>query len=110
MNLPSFTAEASLYRTNNHYRFAAGGSFPGAENTTVIPQGCGLFKGIFCGVAIATGTAACTAFCLSGPAPCFACWTTLLGGLYVSCRDCIPGWMRALIGIFESGGGGGGGG
>jgi hypothetical protein len=38
MNMPVFNAEASLYHTNNHYRFAArGGSFLSKGNT-LIPQ------------------------------------------------------------------------
>jgi hypothetical protein len=110
MNLPGFTAEAGVYRTNNHYRLAAGGTFLGGAKTTAVPQGCGLFQGIFCGAVIALGSAACLAFCLSGPAPCFGCWTIELGGLYESCKDCIPAWMKALIDEFEGGGGSGGGG
>ena len=115
MKMPAFTAEASLFRTNNHYRFANGGSLLADGNATVTPQGCGLFKGIFCGTAIAAGTIACTGLCFYGPAPCAACWTTFLGVAYSACKDCIPDWMRALIDIFEgsgdgAGGGGGGGG
>ena len=108
MNIPSFTAEASLYQTKNHYRGAVSGSFQGAGNATVTPQACGWIKGITCGAAIAGGTALCTAACLSGPAACAGCWAGALAIVgYGFCRDCIPGWMRSLIDIFESGGGGG---
>jgi hypothetical protein len=111
MNMPAFTAEASLYQTNNHYRFAVGGSFLSDGNTTVTPQACGWFKGIICGAAIAGGSVLCIDACLAGPAPCALCWTGALSIVgYGFCRDCIPAWMRALIDIFEGGGGGGGGG
>jgi hypothetical protein len=110
MIMPGFTAEASLYQTNNHYRCAAGGSFLNDGNTAVIPQDCGLARGIACGGLITLGAAACTAFCFSGPGPCIGCWTIYLGGLYGTCRDCIPGWMRALIDLADGGGNGGNGG
>jgi hypothetical protein len=35
MNMPGFTAEVLLSQTNNHYRLAAGGSFPRDGKTTV---------------------------------------------------------------------------
>ena len=110
MNMPGYAAEASLYRTNSHYAVARGGGFLSNGNATLVPQGCGVFQGIFCGSIIAAGGAACAALCLYGPAPCAGCWITFLGGLYGSCKDCIPGWMKDLIDIFESGGSGGGGG
>ena len=110
MNMPGFTAEASLYKTSNHYRFAAGGSFLSDGKTTVTLQGCGFVERIVCGSAIVGGTVLCTSACLSGPAPCAACWTGALAIVgYGFCRDCIPAWMRALIDIFEGGGGDGGG-
>jgi hypothetical protein len=115
MNMPGFAAEASLYHTNNHYRLAAGGPFlSGNGITTVIPQGCGWGKTILCGAGVAFGGAVCVGICLDpllGPAPCYVCWATALpGSLLAFCKDCIPGWMRAIIDAFESGGGDGGGG
>lgn len=41
MNLPGFTAEAGAYKTNNHYRLAAGGNFSGDGTASVVPQDCG---------------------------------------------------------------------
>lgn len=111
MNMPAFTAEASLYQTINHYQSAAGGSYLLNGNpTSVTPQACGWIKGGVCGTFIAGGTVLCVSACLAGPAACALCWAGFLGGLYGFCRDCIPGWMRALIDAFESGGGGSGGG
>jgi hypothetical protein len=111
MKMPGFTAETSLYKTNNHYRLNAIGSSLSAGNTTVTPQGCGIGETIFCGTAIAGGSVLCVSACLAGPAPCVTCWTGVLAIVgYGFCRDCIPGWMRAVIDIFDSGSGGGGGG
>lgn len=108
--LPGFTAEASAYQTSYQYRLAAGRGSLGDGNMIVVPQSCGIFQGVFCGTVIVAGSAACTAFCLSGPAPCAGCWVTALGAFYSACKDCIPGWMRALIDQFEHGTGTGGGG
>ena len=47
MLLPGFTAERSLYKTNNHYQFAAGGSVLSDGNTTVTPQACGWIQGLY---------------------------------------------------------------
>jgi hypothetical protein len=60
MNMPAFTAEASLYQTNNHYRFGAGWSFLCDGNLIVTPQGCGWIEGIVCGGAIAGSIVLCT--------------------------------------------------
>jgi hypothetical protein len=38
MNMPSFTADASLYQARNHYRSAAAGRFLDSGGTTVTPQ------------------------------------------------------------------------
>jgi hypothetical protein len=45
MNMPRFTADASLYRSSRHYWFAAGGSCLTNGNTTVTLQECGWFEG-----------------------------------------------------------------
>jgi hypothetical protein len=112
MNLPSFTAEASLYKTANRYRGSAG-SFA-SDGNVVAAQDCGFTTGLVCGTFITGGVVVCTASCLASPAlggiPCLVCWTGFLGGLYGFCRDCIPAWMRALLDLAESGGGSNGGG
>jgi hypothetical protein len=111
MNMPSFTADASLYQARNHYRSAAAGRFLDDGRATVTPQGCGWVEGGLCGTLIGVGAVACAALCLEGgPGPCAGCWSVYLGGLYQLCHDCIPAWMRALIDAFEGNGGGGGGG
>jgi len=111
MMLPGFTAEASAYRTKHQYRMAAG-SFAGDGTGSVVPQGCGWIKGGLCAAVIGGGVVVCTASCLASPElggfPCYACWTGFLGATSGFCKDCIPGWMRLIIGSFESGGGGGG--
>lgn len=108
MTMPMFNADASLYRAQNHYRSTAAANHPGDEGLTVIPQSCGWFKGAFCGTVIGLGAVACTALCYYGPGPCLACWTAELGGVYQTCHDCIPAWMRALVDAASGDGGGGG--
>jgi hypothetical protein len=101
MNMPGFTAETSLYQTNNHYRFAAGGSFLSNGNTTVTPQGCGVIEGIACGFVIAICLPVVAVVCGVDPDPiaCAGAWAACLGVSYGTCKDCIP----------DSSGGGGGG-
>ena len=108
MNMPGFTAETSLYQTNNHYRFATGGSFLSNGNTTVIPQDCGIVEGIVCGGFIVGGVGLCSYACLveQDLAACAGCWVLALGAGYATCKDCIPAAFRALIDLFEGGGGG----
>lgn len=110
MQMPGFTAEASMYRSKNLYQSSAAAGLLRDSGTGVVPQDCGWASGILCGTLIGVGAAACTAFCFSGPGPCAACWLAYLGGVYQFCHDCIPAWMRALVDEFESGGGSGGGG
>jgi hypothetical protein len=113
MNMPRFTAETSLYKTHNHYR-SAGGSLPSNGNTTVIPQACRWWaEGPVCAGVIAGGSVVCTASCLAaaeagplGGYPCYLCWAGALGATYGFCRDCIPGWIRAIIDAFDSSSGG----
>jgi hypothetical protein len=112
MNIPGFTAEISLYRTNNRYRFFGEG-FQSDGDAAVTPQDCGIVKGGVCGTFIAAGLAVCTTACVVGAPtgiPCWVCWTGFLGGLYGFCRDCIPEWIRDILDAVEGGGGGGGGG
>ncbi len=112
MKMPGFSAEASLYRTTNHYGFAAGGSFLSDGSTTVIPQDCGFIKWLSCGVLIGTGVIVCGGACASGIAvACAGCIATVFGGtLAIDCYDCLPEWIRDVIEGGGSGGGGGGGG
>jgi hypothetical protein len=119
MNMPGFTAETSLYQTNNHYR-SAGGSFPNNWNTTVTPQGCGIFSSEFwtCAGYVAAVSGFCTAVCVAastlGPpgwAVCFGCAVGVIGETaLVACRDCLPGAIRDVINQYLSQDGGGGGG
>jgi hypothetical protein len=113
MQLPNFTAEASIYQTKSHYRHIAGGSHLVYGNGNIFPQDCGFFTGTFwfCLATVASTTAACALLCLDGgPQACGVCVTAALGADYGECKDCLPGWIRALLDIFEGGGGGGGGG
>jgi hypothetical protein len=110
MSIPGFWAEASVYRTNNHYRPVFGSTYPNIVNTSAVPQGCGLFEEIACGVNIGVGIVLCTAACFLGPDACLLCWAAALGNDYAFCQDCIPGWMRDLINSVEGDGDGGGGG
>ena len=114
MTIPGFNAEASLYKTSNRYRLAANGSVPTGGNTVVIPQDCGVVKGITCVAGITLGVGLCTGICLepppANPLACYICWAAAFpGSLLAFCKDCIPEWMRDLINLFESCGGGGGG-
>src|SRR5262245_47268418 len=109
MNIPRYTAEASLYQSNNHYR-SDGGSFLDQGITTVTPQGCGIAQTVTCIPIVVGGIPVCTASCLASPAlgglPCLLCWTAYLGGLYGFCRDCLPEWIRDVLDLAEGGGGG----
>jgi hypothetical protein len=122
MDMPGFTAETSLYQTNNHYR-SAGGSFPNNGNTAVTPQACGFFDALFCGTFVAAVSGVCLGVCIAGiptgplgAAACLACAVGVVGGsILTACHDCLPGVIRQQIDIAMSqggstGGGGGGGG
>ena len=67
MQMPGFTAEASMYRTTNLYRSSAAAGLARDGTTGVLPQDSGIGRGILCGTLIATGAAACTALCFGGP-------------------------------------------
>ena len=117
MNLPNFNADASLYRSTTPYVSNYGGTFIGKTAATVTPQGCGLLSGILCGAAVGTVGVVCAASCLAGAAagpgggiPCYACVVGLLGATYGFCKDCLPAWIRAVIGGIDGGGGSSGGG
>lgn len=103
MNMPGFTAGASLYQTSMHYVGRDGGYL--SNGSTVSPQACGFAKNILCNGAI-VGCAACLALVPAGPAAVIACYAGCLGiTLFGFCRDCLD-----LIDIPGNGGGGGGGG
>ena len=108
MNMPGMAAEASVYKTTNHY--TSGRDFSNNLYTTVTPQDCGVIDTIVCGGAIVVGSTLCAGICLdprAGPRGCVACWTAALDIVgFVTCRDCIPAWMRAIIDAFDGGPGG----
>lgn len=108
MTVPGFTADASAYRTINHYRSTAGGSFGGDGSAAVLPQKCPWysFKGIACEASIYSATGACAGACeVIGPA-CASCWLLALGGVYALCKECVPEWVKAVIQQFQQDGGG----
>jgi hypothetical protein len=109
MSIPRFNAEASLYKTNNHYRLAAG-SFLSDGKTSVVPQDCGIGKGFLCGLALPVASVICAEACLSADFNgCLGCVAGAIAVLGIGgCADCIPAdAIRKLLG---GGGGGGGGG
>jgi hypothetical protein len=116
VNLPSFHADASLYRSTNLYAMLPGANSPSpGRSVSVTQQSCGVVAGITCGAVIGGAVVVCTASCLAGAAagplggiPCYYCIAGFLGATYGFCKDCLPAWIRAVIG--NSGGGGGGGG
>jgi hypothetical protein len=109
MKMPGFTGEVSLYRTNNHYRSGAG-SVVLSGNANLIPQGCGVWQTVKCLGFTGAALAGCGLLCVgSPPVVCYGCLIGV-GGLasYIDCKDCLPGWLRAILDLFESGGGNGG--
>jgi hypothetical protein len=77
MNMPRFTAEASLYQTCNHYHVAATRDL-GDGNTTVTPQGCGFPEIFTCALFVSTATVVCGGACASGIFPaCLGCVLTV---------------------------------
>ncbi len=102
MNMPRFTAEASFYQTNNHYRLAAG-NFLSNGDAAITPQGCGLFELATCGFSIAICIPLVAEACASDLGSCTAAWALCMGGSYGVCEDCIDN-------IIKGGEGGGGGG
>jgi hypothetical protein len=116
MNVPGMTGEASVYKSNNHYRSTAGGRLLIHENANVALQSCGVVEGVVCGTVIAGAAVICTASCLAGAAagpggafPCYLCLVGALGALYGFCRDCLPAWILDIINSVDGGGGSGGG-
>ena len=116
MNLPNFNADASLYRSTNIYFSSLSASLPGNVSPTITPQSCGVLSGTLCAAAVGTVGVVCAASCLAGAAagplggiPCYGCVVGVLGAAYGFCKDCLPGWIRAIIGNNGGGSTGGGG-
>lgn len=108
MSIPGFNAEASLYKTNNHYQQTAGIILSDGK-TTVVPQDCGVFKGITCTIALPAAGAICAESCLTSDFNgCLGCVVGAIAVLGIGgCGDCIPtDFIKRLL----SGGGGSGGG
>src|SRR5687768_8273070 len=106
MNIPGFTAEAAIYRTNSQYIAGYIAPQPGSSlnNRVVIsPQTCSFGRNIICNGWI-LGCIGCTAFFPSVPAM-IACYAGCMGSMFAYCRDCLD-----LIDIPENGNGSGGGG
>src|SRR5262245_46476067 len=94
MTMPRFAAEASLYQTNNRYRFAAGGSSLSDGTTAVTPQGCGLS----CAIATVGIGIVCGGACAFNPLTCAACVSLLLSAdACIPCYDCLPKFIRDLL-------------
>ena len=91
MTMPGFFAEASLYKTDNHYKHAVTGGILLDGSTTVIPQDCPAWKWGACAAAVG----GCTAGCVVAGSPSaevafFPCMLGCLAGLGMSlCNDCI---------------------
>jgi hypothetical protein len=118
MNMPGMVGEASVYKTNNHYRSSAIGRLIIHKNVDVVPQQCDWLFKIACGPVIAGGLAACGTTCAAaweaggplGGYPCYLClmaYDSFVGGGFNYCKECLPAWIRAIIDFFENGGGGG---
>jgi hypothetical protein len=110
MALPGYAAEASLYKTSNHYHVTATSGILSDGNTTVTPQGCGIGQAIGCFAFVAGVTIVCGGACASGIVP--ACVACVLGvgalGTYVACHDCLPDAITSVADQGLSGGGDGG--
>ena len=106
MTVPGFTAEVSLYDTNECYRLAGGIH----GNTAVIPQGCGFLETLVCAQFAAGCTVLCLSVCADGDlADCAACVGICLPPVAAACKDCVVELIEDLIGSSGGGGGGGGG-
>jgi hypothetical protein len=124
MNLPGMVGEASVYKTNNHYGGAAGGSFANNGNMAVTAQGCGFTDVLTCAVFVAGAVTVCGAFCVAcvaaiptgvGAIPlCSAAAACVFGvgalGTYEACHDCLPDFITDAVDFSLTHGGGGGGG
>ena len=114
LNMPGFTAETSLYKTDNHYVQTAYGGVLTDGSTTVVPQGdCPWWK--FAGCIVAVG--ACTTGCVVANVGFPVCLGLCLGAAgAVGCVACAGlsskdevAARQAALGASGGGGGGGGG-
>ena len=116
MNMPGMAGEAALYRTNNFYRATAAGRLTNSGNLAVIPQDCGVWDAIQCGIYVTATVVGCGALCLACAGTAVACPVcaacVLVGGVdaYLACRDCLPGTITKWVDSALTGNGGGGGG
>ena len=114
MALPGFTAETSLFETDNHYR--SGGNFSNNLHTTVTPQDCGYFEFFTCFLYVTVSASVCGLACgaciASGfdPLPCAAAAGCVLGlgslDAYIPCHDCFPPFITEAVDSTLRGGGG----
>jgi hypothetical protein len=123
MNMPGMTGEASVYKTNYHYR-ATTALVSFGDHTTVAPQGFWDCLGCigYVGFVATVCTPLCAACLAGGAVPtlplCAACLACVLGpggvGTYITCRGCFTDIWGEIISVVDSllsqGGGGGGGG
>ena len=98
MNMPGMAAEASVYKTKNHY--TSGRDFSDNLHTTVTPQDCG-FSEFFSCLAAETLTGVICGFLCGGciasgfdPAVCGLAAACVFGVIplddYTYCHDCLP--------------------
>src|SRR5215469_5259878 len=114
MNMPGMAAEASVYKTNNHY--TSGRDFSNNVDTTVTPQDCGfgdflecfgwkIAYGVICGGAI--GACIGSGF---DPVVCAFAASCVFGvggiDLYLGCHDCLPSTITEAVDSTLRGGGG----
>src|SRR5215469_14344976 len=114
MNMPGMAAEASVYKTNNHY--TSGRDFSNNLYTTVTPQGCGLGDFFSCLTFVAAAEVVCSFACgaciASGFDPAFCAFAAGcvfgLGSLavYLGCHDCLPSFITEAVDSTLRGGGG----
>ena len=87
MMMPGFTAEAALYKTNEHYQLAASGGQGLEGDVTVSPQACPWWEWPIC----ATKISACTTICSTAGSfawlPCMANCLFLIGA--APCLRCV---------------------
>ena len=113
MNMPGMAAEASVYKTNNHY--TSGRDFSSNLYTTVTPQDCGFVQFLSCFVFVSASEfvcgIACAACVASGfdPVLCAAAAGCVLGlgslDAYIPCHDCFPSFITEAVDSILRGGG-----
>lgn len=119
VKIPGFTADASVYKTNSHYRLALRGNSPGHVDTRVAPQACEWYQEYTCGPIIGGGAVLCNSVCVEAAlnptglpslAGCYYCWKVYLGPVFDLCRGCLKEWLQYLLNTYEARSGGGDGG